>query len=263
MTIEHPIVVRLDGTNAEEGRQLLADAAPPNLHVEPTMLDAARRAVELAAVTDVWSERAEAYRQSRGAPRGRRSRSDRRVGGRARRRRSTSRPAAGTSRGGCARPGSGRHHRPGAGDASRTSSRRAEELPFADGSFDLVVSRLAAHHFADVRAAVREMARVARGTRDRGRQHASAARRSRRRRSCATRRTCAAYTEDEWRQLFAGRRPRDRGRARSCRSASSSSRGSRAPAAPARTPARVRELLADRIEDGWVTLDRIALKGLK
>ena len=47
--IEHPIVVRFDGTNAEEGRELLAEAAPSNLHVEPTMLDAARRAVELAA----------------------------------------------------------------------------------------------------------------------------------------------------------------------------------------------------------------------
>jgi succinyl-CoA synthetase beta subunit len=49
ITIEHPIVVRFDGTNAEEGRELLAEAAPPNLVVEPTMLDAARRAVELAA----------------------------------------------------------------------------------------------------------------------------------------------------------------------------------------------------------------------
>jgi succinyl-CoA synthetase beta subunit len=49
MTIEHPIVVRLDGTNADEGRGILTDAAPANLHVEPTMLDAARRAVELAA----------------------------------------------------------------------------------------------------------------------------------------------------------------------------------------------------------------------
>jgi succinyl-CoA synthetase beta subunit len=48
MAIEHPIVVRLDGTNAEEGRRLLAEAAPANLHVEPTMLDAARRAVELS-----------------------------------------------------------------------------------------------------------------------------------------------------------------------------------------------------------------------
>ena len=48
MTIAHPIVVRLDGTNAEEGRRLLQEAPPPNLYVEPTMLDAARRAVELA-----------------------------------------------------------------------------------------------------------------------------------------------------------------------------------------------------------------------
>jgi len=49
MKIELPIVVRLDGTNAEEGRRLLAEAAPPNLYVEPTMLEAAQRAVELAA----------------------------------------------------------------------------------------------------------------------------------------------------------------------------------------------------------------------
>jgi succinyl-CoA synthetase beta subunit len=49
LTIEHPMVVRLDGTNAEEGRALLAESGPANIHVEPTMLDAARRAVELAA----------------------------------------------------------------------------------------------------------------------------------------------------------------------------------------------------------------------
>jgi len=49
LTIDDPIVVRLDGTNAEEGRRLLEEAAPQNLHVEPTMLDAAKRAVELAA----------------------------------------------------------------------------------------------------------------------------------------------------------------------------------------------------------------------
>ena len=36
----------------------------------------------------------------------------------------------------------------------------AEDLPFADGSFDVVVSRIAPHHFADVRAAVAEMERV-------------------------------------------------------------------------------------------------------
>ncbi len=37
----------------------------------------------------------------------------------------------------------------------------AEDLPFADGAFDLVACRTAAHHFADVGAAAREMARVA------------------------------------------------------------------------------------------------------
>jgi Methyltransferase domain len=38
---------------------------------------------------------------------------------------------------------------------------RAEDLPFADGSFDVVACRLAAHHFEDVSAASREMARIA------------------------------------------------------------------------------------------------------
>jgi ubiquinone/menaquinone biosynthesis C-methylase UbiE len=37
---------------------------------------------------------------------------------------------------------------------------RAEDLPFADGSFDVVVTRIAPHHFDDVAAAVAELARV-------------------------------------------------------------------------------------------------------
>src|SRR3989440_3432102 len=44
----YPIVVRLDGTNAEEGREILASAGRPNIYAEATMLDGARRAVELA-----------------------------------------------------------------------------------------------------------------------------------------------------------------------------------------------------------------------
>ncbi len=44
-----PIVVRLDGTNADEGRRILSEAAPPNLELGATMLAAAGRAVELAA----------------------------------------------------------------------------------------------------------------------------------------------------------------------------------------------------------------------
>jgi succinyl-CoA synthetase beta subunit len=44
-----PIVVRLDGTNADEGRRILTGAKLEQLYVEPTMLEAAKRAVELAA----------------------------------------------------------------------------------------------------------------------------------------------------------------------------------------------------------------------
>jgi succinyl-CoA synthetase beta subunit len=45
-----PIVIRLDGTNAEEGRKILADAGIPEekLTSRPTMLEAARAAVALA-----------------------------------------------------------------------------------------------------------------------------------------------------------------------------------------------------------------------
>jgi succinyl-CoA synthetase beta subunit len=43
-----PIVVRLDGTNDVEGRELLANAGLEGVHVERTMLEAARRVVELA-----------------------------------------------------------------------------------------------------------------------------------------------------------------------------------------------------------------------
>ncbi len=43
-----PFVVRLDGTNDEEGRRVLGEAELPNVQVEKTMLEAAARVVELA-----------------------------------------------------------------------------------------------------------------------------------------------------------------------------------------------------------------------
>jgi succinyl-CoA synthetase beta subunit len=46
--IDSPIVIRLDGTNAEEGRAILEPHLSDTLSMEPTMLDAARRAVALA-----------------------------------------------------------------------------------------------------------------------------------------------------------------------------------------------------------------------
>jgi succinyl-CoA synthetase beta subunit len=47
--ISSPIVLRLDGTNAAEARRIIADRASEQIVSEPTMLSAARRAVELAA----------------------------------------------------------------------------------------------------------------------------------------------------------------------------------------------------------------------
>jgi succinyl-CoA synthetase beta subunit len=48
VTIESPIVIRLDGTNADQGRAILQPHLSDRLRLEPTMLDAARTAVALA-----------------------------------------------------------------------------------------------------------------------------------------------------------------------------------------------------------------------
>jgi succinyl-CoA synthetase beta subunit len=48
LDVNVPIVVRLDGTNAEQGRKMLQDAPHPRLFAADTMLGAAERAVELA-----------------------------------------------------------------------------------------------------------------------------------------------------------------------------------------------------------------------
>ena len=48
VTISSPIVIRLDGTNADEGRAILAEHSSDSLISKPTMLEAARTAVELA-----------------------------------------------------------------------------------------------------------------------------------------------------------------------------------------------------------------------
>ena len=48
-TIDKPLVVRLDGNNAELGRSILQTAALSGVSLEDTMDGAARRAAELAA----------------------------------------------------------------------------------------------------------------------------------------------------------------------------------------------------------------------
>jgi succinyl-CoA synthetase beta subunit len=51
LDLELPLVVRLDGTNSEEGLEILAGADLPNLHQEKTMLGAAQKVVELAGTS--------------------------------------------------------------------------------------------------------------------------------------------------------------------------------------------------------------------
>jgi succinyl-CoA synthetase beta subunit len=46
--LKAPIVIRLDGTNAEEGRSILAQEAAGRILSSPTMIEAARKAAELA-----------------------------------------------------------------------------------------------------------------------------------------------------------------------------------------------------------------------
>jgi SAM-dependent methyltransferase len=78
---------------------------------------------------------------------------------------------------------------------------RAEDIPFADGSFEVVVTRIAPHHFGDVGAAVREMARVAKNlvlVEDTLHESDAVEEAERLRDPTHVR----SYTEDEWRALF-------------------------------------------------------------
>jgi len=77
----------------------------------------------------------------------------------------------------------------------------AEHIPFADSSFDVVTCRIAPHHFSDVRAAVAEMARVARSlvlVEDTLYENERVEEAERLRDPTHVR----SYSEDEWRRLF-------------------------------------------------------------
>jgi SAM-dependent methyltransferase len=138
---------------------------------------------------------------------------------------------------------------------------RAEELPFADGSFDVVACRVAAHHFADVPASVSEMARVSRDRvivvdnlfLDDDAEEADRVRDPSHVRN---------QSEAEWRAVFAGAGLRIDDVRRFDKPIEVEPWLERA-ATPAEDAERVRELLAERVEDGWITLDRIAILGRK
>jgi SAM-dependent methyltransferase len=135
----------------------------------------------------------------------------------------------------------------------------AEELPFADGSFDLAVTRVAAHHFADVGAAVREMARVARRrvvAVDNLFLGAEADEAERIRDPSHVRN----YSEAEWRAFFdAAGLTVDEVRVFDFPIALEP--WLERTACTGADAARVRELLTDRIAGGEIVLDRIALRG--
>jgi SAM-dependent methyltransferase len=138
---------------------------------------------------------------------------------------------------------------------------RGEDLPFAEGSFDLVVSRLGAHHFGDVREAMQEMARVAARTvivvdNTFGGEALEEAERLR------DPSHVRCLPESEWRELFAevGLVVEE---ARSLAMRVEFEPWLERAGCAGEDAERVRELAADRIEDGWITLERIALKGVK
>ena len=135
----------------------------------------------------------------------------------------------------------------------------AESLPFADASFDAVACRLAAHHFADVVTAVKEMARVARDRVvicDNTFVSESSEEADRVRDPSHVRN----YAVAEWESFFelAGLRV-------------SEQRHFTRPleiepwlarvGCSGEDAARVRELLGDRVQDGWMPLPTLVLKG--
>jgi SAM-dependent methyltransferase len=135
----------------------------------------------------------------------------------------------------------------------------AEHLPFADGSFDVVVSRIAPHHFADISAAVSEMARVSRDLvlvvdnlyRGDGVEEAERLRDPTHVR---------AYGEAEWRQLFeqAGLTVEA---VELLETEIDVEPWLARAGCEGKEAARVRALLADRIHDGRLAMTRIAIKG--
>jgi ubiquinone/menaquinone biosynthesis C-methylase UbiE len=138
---------------------------------------------------------------------------------------------------------------------------RGEDLPFADGSFDVVACRVAAHHFDDVGKAVCEMARVSRDRvivvdnlfLDEEAEEADLVRDPTHVRN---------LSEGEWRGFFdsAGLQVDE---VRRLKKPIEVEPWLERAGTSEEEAARVRELLGDRITDGWITLDRIAIRGRK
>ena len=137
----------------------------------------------------------------------------------------------------------------------------ADHLPFADGSFDVVACRIAAHHFPDVLAALREMARVARERVvlcDNTFTSEAAEEADRVRDSSHVRN----YSVPEWHSFFelAGLEVADE--VAMVRETDFDAWLDRTEM-PENERARVRELLAGRVHDGKLDLPTVVLKGVR
>jgi SAM-dependent methyltransferase len=138
---------------------------------------------------------------------------------------------------------------------------RAEHIPFADGSFDVVACRIAPHHFDDVRRAVAEMARVSRTlvvVEDNVFVGDEVEEAEKLRDPTHVR----CYSEDEWRSFFADVGLTVEAERSFDRRAVVDDWLARVET-PADDAARVRELLVDRIEDGRVRLRSVVFKTRK
>jgi ubiquinone/menaquinone biosynthesis C-methylase UbiE len=137
----------------------------------------------------------------------------------------------------------------------------ADELPFADSSFDAVACRIAAHHFPDVLAALREMVRVARQRVvlcDNVFTSESCEEADRLRDPSHVRN----YAVPEWHSFYALAGLEVADEAFMVRETDFEEWLARTET-PAADAARVRELLADRVHDGLLDLPTVVLKGVK
>lgn len=135
---------------------------------------------------------------------------------------------------------------------------RAEDLPFEDGSFDVVTCRIAPHHFQDIRKAVGEMARVSNRLlviEDNLRVDESIEEAERLRDPTHVR----CYTEAEWKDMVTDAGMEVERAELLERTRDVDDWLARVDTPPAEAE-RVKELLGDRIGDGTMTFPSIVLK---
>jgi SAM-dependent methyltransferase len=138
---------------------------------------------------------------------------------------------------------------------------RAEEIPFADSSFDVVACRVAAHHFQDPSSSLKEMARVSRAlvlVSDNLFMGESGEEADKLRDPTHVRN----YSEDEWRAMFDGAGLELEAYEFEDKRIDFEAWLDRS-GTPDEDRDRIRELLDDRVEDGKLRLQRAIFRARK